>query len=124
MLSGQYYQQRLLAYRILMLTGFVLILIVISRPLLLYQRLPNLLYPAAYVFLCLIAVNYKRHVDHKCIEWFHSLTQQKRNAICPECGYDLTGLPDKHACPECGREYTFEEIKAVWQAFIEKTEQK
>ncbi len=24
---------------------------------------------------------------------------------CPECGYDLTGLPAKHSCPECGFAY-------------------
>ena len=24
---------------------------------------------------------------------------------CPQCGYDLAGLPVKHACPECGYAY-------------------
>jgi hypothetical protein len=24
---------------------------------------------------------------------------------CPECGYDLRGLPTAHQCPECGRAY-------------------
>ncbi len=24
---------------------------------------------------------------------------------CPQCGYDLAGLPREHACPECGFEY-------------------
>ncbi len=27
---------------------------------------------------------------------------------CPQCGYDLGGLPREHACPECGFEYDAE----------------
>jgi len=27
---------------------------------------------------------------------------------CPQCGYDLAGLPREHACPECGFEYSAE----------------
>lgn len=25
--------------------------------------------------------------------------------LCPQCDYDLTGLPDEHTCPECGFVY-------------------
>lgn len=25
--------------------------------------------------------------------------------ICPQCTYNLTGLPEEHVCPECGFEY-------------------
>src|SRR5215510_2311132 len=33
---------------------------------------------------------------------------------CPECTYDLRGLPLNHACPECG--FAYDEHTAVWRA--------
>ena len=33
---------------------------------------------------------------------------------CPDCGYDLHGLPPRHRCPECGFEY--DEHTCVWRA--------
>ena len=32
---------------------------------------------------------------------------------CPECAYDLRGLPPPHRCPECGFEY--DEFTRVWK---------
>src|SRR5262249_47964662 len=32
---------------------------------------------------------------------------------CPDCGYDLHGLPARHRCPECGFEY--DEHTRVWR---------
>src|SRR5215468_1246990 len=32
---------------------------------------------------------------------------------CPDCGYDLRGLPARHRCPECGFEY--DEHTRVWK---------
>jgi len=34
---------------------------------------------------------------------------------CPQCGYDLSGLPAKHSCPECGFEY--DELMVAIQAW-------
>lgn len=30
--------------------------------------------------------------------------------FCPQCGFDLSGLPDEHRCPECGFGYQREAI--------------
>ena len=38
-----------------------------------------------------------------------------RYRICPDCGYSLSGLPDRHACPECGLRYTVEELEQRWR---------
>ena len=32
---------------------------------------------------------------------------------CPECGYDLRGLPPAHRCPECGFQY--DEHTLIWR---------
>ncbi len=33
--------------------------------------------------------------------------------VCPECDYDLAGLPEAHRCPECGTPY--DELTRVWK---------
>ena len=35
---------------------------------------------------------------------------------CHDCGYDLTGLPDKGRCPECGVLYDKHSVYRVMQA--------
>lgn len=43
----------------------------------------------------------------------HGLRQVVRGRsepFCIHCGYNLTGLPDKHGCPECGRPYSWSVI--------------
>ncbi|UCG15817.1 MAG: hypothetical protein JSV19_11035 [Phycisphaerales bacterium] len=37
--------------------------------------------------------------------------------ICPECGYNLTGLPDNR-CPECGYVYSRSDVKRNAQTMI------
>jgi hypothetical protein len=41
---------------------------------------------------------------------------------CPECEYDLTGLPAAHRCPECGFEYdeTMFDLPAWWPSILER----
>jgi hypothetical protein len=39
-------------------------------------------------------------------------------AICPECGYSLKGLPDKHACPECGKPYDLSVVRRAWRRHL------
>ena len=41
---------------------------------------------------------------------------------CPECDYDLTGLPASHRCPECGFEYdeTMFDLPAWWPSILER----
>ena len=34
--------------------------------------------------------------------------------VCPDCGYLLHCLPQKHTCPECGRAYSFASVRAFW----------
>ena len=34
--------------------------------------------------------------------------------LCPECGYNLSGLPDEGACPECGVTYGQEIVVYGW----------
>lgn len=49
--------------------------------------------------------------------------QARKEPFCIFCGYNLTGLPDRHRCPECGRAYTWrmiEEYRRDPQFFIER----
>jgi len=39
-------------------------------------------------------------------------------ALCIECGYCLTGLPDQHRCPECGIPYEIEQVKQRWSEYL------
>ncbi len=41
-----------------------------------------------------------------------------RYALCIECGYCLTGLPDQHRCPECGTPYEIEQVKRRWSEYL------
>lgn len=34
--------------------------------------------------------------------WIVNLAIPSNRPYCPECGYELTGLPESHNCPECG----------------------
>lgn len=34
--------------------------------------------------------------------WIVNFAIPSNRPYCPECGYELTGLPDGHNCPECG----------------------
>jgi hypothetical protein len=43
--------------------------------------------------------------------------QEKLPPICPECGYNLTGLPDNR-CPECGYVYSRRDVKRNAQMMI------
>jgi hypothetical protein len=35
-------------------------------------------------------------------KWIANLAIPSNRPYCPECGYELTGLPESHNCPECG----------------------
>jgi len=39
--------------------------------------------------------------------------------ICVECGYSLTGLPERHQCPECGKAYDMKETRLAWRRVFE-----
>jgi hypothetical protein len=43
--------------------------------------------------------------------------QERLPPICPECGYNLTGLPDNR-CPECGYVYSRRDVKRNAQMMI------
>ena len=40
--------------------------------------------------------------------------------LCPECGYQLTGLSGETACPECGVPCNIEQVVNAWRAFRPK----
>jgi hypothetical protein len=40
--------------------------------------------------------------------------------ICVECGYSLTGLPERHQCPECGKAYDMKETRLAWRRVFER----
>ena len=44
------------------------------------------------------------------------LLQSIKPEVCPECGYNLSGLPDEGACPECGVAYGHEIVLFGWGA--------
>jgi hypothetical protein len=35
--------------------------------------------------------------------------------VCPQCHYNLQGLPRRHTCPECGRPYDADELQRQWE---------
>lgn len=35
--------------------------------------------------------------------------------VCPQCGYNLRGLPDAYHCPECGRYFIRAMLPAEWE---------
>lgn len=39
-------------------------------------------------------------------------------AVCLNCGYFLTGLPETHHCPECGSKYESRQLKETWKSFL------
>ena len=51
----------------------------------------------------------ERMLEH---EW-----RERLPPICPECGYNLTGLPDNR-CPECGYVYSRSDVKRNAQTMI------
>ncbi len=40
--------------------------------------------------------------------------------LCPECGYQLTGLSGETACPECGVPCDIEQVVKAWRAYRPK----
>jgi len=46
--------------------------------------------------------------------------QPSGSTVCPQCDYDLTGLPVEHQCPECGSPYDLN--TKVWQNTESKKE--
>lgn len=41
---------------------------------------------------------------------------------CPQCGFDLHGLPDDHRCPECGFGYQKQAIEQLAREFVRTRE--
>ncbi len=41
--------------------------------------------------------------------------------MCPNCGYQLTGLPETHVCPSCGAEFSLSAVHAVWSDWFRRT---
>jgi hypothetical protein len=35
--------------------------------------------------------------------------------MCVECGYSLTGLPERPQCPECGKAYDMKDTRLAWR---------
>ncbi len=55
--------------------------------------------------------------------WIQRLTRRLEAAdykLCPECGYQLTGLSGETACPECGVPCNIEQVVNAWRAFRPK----
>lgn len=38
--------------------------------------------------------------------------------LCPECVYDLGGLPERGNCPECGLSHTRRDLREVWDTAL------
>ena len=55
--------------------------------------------------------------------WEKRLTRRLKAVdykLCPECGYQLTGLSGETACPECGVPCDIEQVVNAWRAFRPK----
>lgn len=39
--------------------------------------------------------------------------------VCPECGYDLSRLPEEGVCPECGAPFTTELLAEIWKPWLQ-----
>ena len=55
--------------------------------------------------------------------WDKRLTRRLKAVdykLCPECGYQLTGLSGETACPECGVPCDIEQVVKAWRAFRPK----
>ena len=55
--------------------------------------------------------------------WNKRLTRRLKAVdykLCPECGYQLTGLSGETACPECGVPCNIEQVVKAWRAFRPK----
>ena len=53
---------------------------------------------------------------------WRKVAQRFDGALCPNCGYALRGLPEKHYCPECGNPFDIRKVKKDWKRATEKSQ--
>lgn len=57
--------------------------------------------------------------DYRALRMLRRRVAGSWGRVCPECGYDLSRLPEQGECPECGAPFTTESLAEVWKPWLE-----